>query len=60
MIVILLGVFKCINTHLYTVKIKPKKNFKQAYQTSIIYIRKILHFSYETMTNKNKSVEFKK
>lgn len=23
---------------------KPKKNCKQAYQTSIIYIRKILHF----------------
>lgn len=61
MITILLSVFKYINTHLYIVKImvhKPKKkrkNCKQAYQTSIIYIRKILHF-YETITNKNKSV----
>lgn len=59
MIAILLSVFKYINTHLYIVKMivhKPKKNCKQAYQTSIIYIRKILHFSYETITNKNKSV----
>lgn len=41
-------------------KPKKNKNCKQAYQTSIIYIRKILHFPYETITNKNKSVEFKK
>lgn len=56
MVPILLSVFKYINTHLHIVKIilhKPKKNSKQAYQTSIIYIIKILHFSYETMT-KNK------
>lgn len=59
MIAILLSAFKYINTHLYIVKMivhKPKKNSKQAYQTSIIYIRKILHFPYETITNKNKSV----
>lgn len=32
---------------------KPKNNSKQAYQKSIIYIRKILHFSYETTANKD-------
>lgn len=55
---ILLSVFKSINTHLYIVKMilhTPKK-CKQAYQTNIIYIRKILHFSYETITNKNNNL----
>lgn len=33
-----------------------EKNCKQAYQTGIIYTRKILHFSSQTITNKNKSV----
>lgn len=37
-------------------KKQQQKNCKQAYQTGIIYTRKILHFSYETKTNKNKSV----
>ena len=35
---------------------QKKKNCKQAYQTGIIYTRKILHFLYETITNKNTSV----
>lgn len=63
--VILLSAFKYKRKIAYAVlkmivhkakKKKRERNCKQAYQTGVIYTRKILHFVYETITNKNKSV----